>query len=306
MDAQATKEALNDRPQDFARWLFPAGRKDGHEWLVGSLNGEAGKSLSICIEGSKVGVFCDFATEDKGDNLVELLAQARRIPFKEALHACSEWLGPSVVTPSARTVPAQRREPPRRGCRPGDIYEPSDQNIRDVTQMVETLVSDSSLCERIARSRGWKAETIRQLGLETYLGWYEGKLAFIYDTGVKLRWRSKGERIIRWAFGKPWLWRGAWIKSAQTIYLCEGETDAISLIDAGIETDRATVAIAIPSASTFDSTWTTLFEGKNIIFAFDNDKAGSEATERISKLLRSSVRSLKRLNWEGLQYASAS
>lgn len=306
MDAQTTKAALNDRADDFTRWLFPAGRKNGSEWLVGSLSGEAGRSLSICIGGEKVGVFKDFATGDKGDNLIELFAQAHRVQFKDALHACAEWLGPSVVTSSTRSAPVPRRES-LRACRfPSDIYEPTDEEVRDVQKMVETLISDSSLCERVARARGWQSETVRQLALETYLGWHDGKLCFIYDTGVKLRWREKGERIIRWAFGKPWLWRGAWIKSAQTIYLCEGETDAISLIDAGIESDRATVAVALPSASTFDSTWAALFDGKDVVLAFDNDKAGSDATARVSKLLRPSARSLKQLNWEGLQYASAS
>jgi twinkle protein len=304
MDAQTTKALLNDRAEDFARWLFPAGRKNGNEWLVGSLDGEAGRSLSICIGGERVGVFKDFATGDKADNLVELLAQARRVPFKEALHACAEWLGPSVTATSPINS-AARRQSPRRACRfPGDIYQPTDQECRDVMRMVETLVSDSSLCERIARARGWKPETVRQLGLESYLGWYDGKLAFIYDTGVKLRWREKGERIIRWAFGKPWLWRGAWISQAETVYLTEGESDAISLIDGGIESDRGTVAIATPSATTFDETWVALFKGKHVVLAFDDDEAGAAGTLRVSKLLRSNVRSLGKLNWEGLRYAS--
>jgi len=310
MEAQTAKALLNDRAEDFVRWLFPNGKKDGREWKVGSLRGEEGNSLSICIEGTKVGVFCDFATGDKGDNLVELLAQARGTEFKDALHECAEWLGPSVATPSIRSAPVPRCEPPRRGCRPIDIYEPSDKDIRDVQRMVETLVSDSSLCERIARVRGWKPETVRQLGLETYLGWHggwpDGKMAFIYDTGVKLRWREKGERVIRWAFGKPWLWRGAWLKQAETVYICEGEPDCISLIDGGIENDRGTVAIATPSATTFDDTWAALFKDKHVILTFDNDKAGEDATTRVSNILRSSARSLKKLNWEGLRYASGS
>jgi hypothetical protein len=60
------------------------------------------------------------------------------------------------------------------------------------------------------------------LTIGPYLGWHEGKLAFIYESGVKLRWRKHGERIVRWAFGKPWLWRGSIIDTASTIYLCEG------------------------------------------------------------------------------------
>lgn len=306
MNSAEVKAALNDRAEDFARWLFPAGRKHGNEWLVGSLNGEAGKSLSIRIEGAKVGVFKDFATDDGGDNLVELLAQTRHLPFKEALHACAEWLGPSAQLHSRpRTAAIHKPDAPRTTCRwPSDIYTPTDQECRDVQHMVETLVSDPSLCERIAQARGWKGETIRDLAHEGYLGWHQDKLAFIYDTGVKLRWRCKGERIIRWAFGKPWLWRAAWLYRAQTVYLCEGETDTISLIDAGIEADRSVVAVSIPSASTFNEGWANLFHEKHVILAFDNDAAGSRATACVSKLLSPTVASLKRVNWEGVRYAS--
>lgn len=234
-------------------------------------------------------------------NAIGFLAKVQGISKSVACRKFIELAG-GMMTEKSWQMP--KTEASQHGCRAVDIYEPSDQDLRAVHQMVEALVSDSSLCERIARRRGWKPETIRQLGLETYLGWHNGKLAFIYDTGVKFRWRCKGERVIRWAFGKPWLWRGAWIKSAQTIYVCEGETDAISLIDAGVESDRSSATIAIPSASTFDEDWAALFKGKNVILAFDNDNAGSEATTRVSKILRSRVHSLKKLNWEDFRYAN--
>src|ERR1022692_1649913 len=135
-EAQDIKASLNERAEEFVRWLFSAGRKNGNEWQVGSLNGEAGQSLKISISGAKVGVFKDFATGDGGDNLVELLAQACRLPFKEALRACDEWLGPSVAA-SSRTTAIPRRESPRRACRfPSDIYTPTDQECRNVQQMV--------------------------------------------------------------------------------------------------------------------------------------------------------------------------
>ena len=148
-----------------------------------------------------------------------------------------------------------------------------------------------------------KPETIRNLTFEPSLGWHEQKLAFIYETGVKLRWRQQGERIIKWVFGKPWLWRGSFIDMFTTIYLCEGETDAISLIDAGLESDGRTLALALPSASTFDERWAILFARKEVILSFDADKAGQEATRRVSRLLQDRVRNLKQLNWGGLQHA---
>lgn len=96
MNAAQIKQALNDRAEEFAQWLFPSGRQSGFEWLVGSLNGEEGKSLSVRLDGPKAGIFKDFATDDGGDNLVELYAQAKGVPFKEALRVCNDWLGVSA------------------------------------------------------------------------------------------------------------------------------------------------------------------------------------------------------------------
>jgi hypothetical protein len=170
--------------------------------------------------------------------------------------------------------------------------------------MAVALRETPNLCERTAHARGWKTETIRSLTFEPSLGWHEGKLAFIYETGVKLRWRQDGERIVRWAFGRPWLWRGSYIDLALIIYLCEGETDAISLIDAGLESDGQTLTVALPSASTFNERWAALFSGKDVVLAFDADSAGRDATRRVSRFLHPHVASLKQLNWRGLQRAS--
>jgi hypothetical protein len=169
--------------------------------------------------------------------------------------------------------------------------------------MAERLRDDPKLCEQIAASRKWQAATVRDLANEASLGVEDGKLAFLYDSGVKLRTRNAGERVIYCAFGKPWLWRAAFLHRAQTVYLCEGETDCISLIDASVETDFTTLAVALPSATTFDEGWVSLFRGEAVILALDSDAAGRAATERITGLLRPYARSLKQLNWEGLRHA---
>ncbi len=91
---------------------------------------------------------------------------------------------------------------------------------------------------------------------------------------------------------------------AETIYLCEGETDAISLVDAGIEESLTTLAVALPSASTFNESWASQFSQKDVILALDCDAAGEKATTRISSLLRPHVGHLKQIKWEGLKNAS--
>ena len=182
----------------------------------------------------------------------------------------------------------------------------SNDECHSATRMAEALINDEALCERIAQSRKWAAATIRNLALEPSLGWDAAtkSLSFLYDTGVKLRKRSEtGERVIWWAFGKPSLWRGAYLSQAQTVYLCEGETDAISLIDAGVEAALSTLAVALPSASTFNGEWARLFVGKDVIFALDADTAGQRATERIAALLRPHAKHVRQLKWEGLKDA---
>lgn len=226
-----------------------------------------------------------------------------------ALDLKSRDLFPATARLSADSVPPSSRRQASTPVTPTPISEFADeflstQQCHLAIAMAETLRYAPDLCERIARMRGWKGETIRTLTCEPSLGWHKERLAFIYETGVKLRWRQHGERIVRWAFGRPWLWRGSYIDRARTIYLCEGETDAISLIDAGLEACGQMLAVALPSASTFNERWATLFAGKDVVLAFDADNAGREATRRVSRFLHPYVASLKQLNWKGLQRAS--
>jgi len=186
---------------------------------------------------------------------------------------------------------------------PSEIYSPTDNECQRVMAMIARMRDDAALRERCAAKRGWKPDTLRQLALEGYLGWHHGKIAFIYDTGVKLRWRENGERIIRWAFGTPWIWRGAYLNFAETVFLCEGETDAITLIDAGIEREEKTLAVALPSATTFNPEWAQLFRAKDVVLVFDGDQAGETATARVTGFLRPAARSLSHLDWEGLRHA---
>jgi hypothetical protein len=162
---------------------------------------------------------------------------------------------------------------------------------------VTRLLNTENAIESIAHQRGWKPETIRDLALEPSLGITdERRLAFLYESGCKVRWQENGERKIRWAFGKPWLWRFGYVKQARTLFVCEGETDAITLIDSGLEEDRGTLVVALPSASFHIDRWASLFAGKRVIIATDADEAGMAAANHLVEALNQSARSLGRLD----------
>ena len=92
MNADDVKRALAERADEYVSWLLPNGRKQGREWLVGSLRGEQGQSCRVILSGEKAGLFIDWASGEKGSNLVELLRQVRGCDFREALRQCEAWL----------------------------------------------------------------------------------------------------------------------------------------------------------------------------------------------------------------------
>ena len=69
--AERISEALDARKEETLAYLLPNGRKVGHEYHAGSLAGEAGDSLKVHLNG-KGCVWCDFATGDKGADLLDL------------------------------------------------------------------------------------------------------------------------------------------------------------------------------------------------------------------------------------------
>ena len=93
MDVNEVKRALAARAEEFARFLYPDGKKDGQEWRVGTIDGGEGKSFGIHLTGAKAGWWSDFAGDVKGKNLLELWIQKESLTFREALEKAQGWLG---------------------------------------------------------------------------------------------------------------------------------------------------------------------------------------------------------------------
>ena len=79
MNANEIKDAMAKDAEGVCRYLFPNGNISGGEFYIGSLQGEAGKSMRIHLTGSKAGVWADFSSGEGGSNLLELWKQAKQI-----------------------------------------------------------------------------------------------------------------------------------------------------------------------------------------------------------------------------------
>ncbi len=100
MQMYSAKNIVSLLDQNISRvlqYLLPKGKRKSDEWCVGSVNGDPGDSLKICLEGSKLGVWCDFATGESGD-LLNLWCLCRNKTTTEAILEVKQWLGiPSAI-----------------------------------------------------------------------------------------------------------------------------------------------------------------------------------------------------------------
>ena len=83
-DFQRLNSQLLSSGHTFLKGFFPNGVIKGNYFLIGSLNGEKGSSLRVNL---KTGQWQDFATGDKGTDLISLYAARKGITqgasFKE-------------------------------------------------------------------------------------------------------------------------------------------------------------------------------------------------------------------------------
>lgn len=122
--------ALQNAAQLLPQW-FPAGKWKGREFTIGALDGRPGGSLSI---NSQTGVWSDFATDEKGGDLISLYAAAYRLTQSAAAKQISDMLGGSfqaMPRQSAKVLPLQT--PTEWDCIlpiPSDAPPPPDHHSR--------------------------------------------------------------------------------------------------------------------------------------------------------------------------------
>lgn len=87
--AAVAAAALPYLPSLCERWL-PSGRREGREWVCGSLRGEPGRSCKVNLS---TGRWCDFATGERGGDAVALAAAIAGLTQVEAARRLATMLG---------------------------------------------------------------------------------------------------------------------------------------------------------------------------------------------------------------------
>lgn len=237
---------------------------------------------SFYIHEDDTGGYC-FGCGWSGDSL-DYLKKSQGLPFKKAVKLLQGLPRRTLIASDLSALKAKKE--------PQELTEWQREQMKLAS---EKLTGSINHCEGIAACREWEPQTIQRLAEEGALGIHRGALAFIYNTGLKVR--DWPHRRFEWEFGKGELWRVGSIKdTTKRVFLCEGETDAITLVDIEMDRDGDTAIVALPSATTFPSNLTEILKGKEVILCMDADEAGKKAEEKLRALLSPVCPHLKTIN----------
>lgn len=268
MLAKDLSKMLADRASEIAQMLFPNGKKEGNEWCVGSLGGEAGKSLKIHLAGNKAGVWSDFQEGSSGD-LLDLWALKGSISVAKAMSEVCRFFNIAQTKPFNGASKKFTR-PPRKP--------------------VEALKASSPVHEYLSVIRGLESPIIALYEIphsntEIVFNYIrDGELILVKT--MKLD-RKDGKVIHVSANAEPCLFGWQAIpKNARTVVICEGEIDAMSFCQYGIP------ALSVPFGGGkgekqrwINYEYDRLNQFDEVIICMDNDDTGIAGAKEIVERL---------------------
>ena len=152
---------LTDQALSVAKYLLPNGKKEGREWIAGSVHGEQGRSLKVCIEGSKRGVWCDFADGGVAGDLIDLWVAVRNTNMVEALKEIKGYLG--IEEPIfARTDKKKTFNKPQKpkGAKQITPSSPVMKYLKEERKLTEATIKAFNIgeCDNVGPWEGWKTQ----------------------------------------------------------------------------------------------------------------------------------------------------
>lgn len=258
MRANDLAALLAQEAENIARMLLPDGKRKGREWVVGDVDGGEGQSLKVCLEGSKAGVWSDFATAESGD-LVGLWMAHKRLNLREACQDIAQYLG-IVLEPLAE---------PRRA-----FNRPSKDEVKPVTDLVSQWLASVRKLEP-ATCAAYKIATKKGALMFPYLR--DGEL-------IAAKYRAVPEKKF-WtdADCEPCLFGWQAIDPlSREVTICEGELDALSLYQYG----RPALSVPFGGGTGAKQSWIEhefirLSVYDTIYLCLDQDGPGLAATHEI-------------------------
>jgi hypothetical protein len=253
------------------QWLH-GGRRRGHEWVCGDLAGGEGDSCSVNLLSGK---WADFATSERGGDLIGLYAAIHEISMGDAYRELSDEAPASDVPPKPRLVKPQR-------------------------QVIVPVPSQSADCDCVHNSYGPPSQRW------TYFDGDGNVLGYV------ARYDPPGQRkqIIPWTFASDGWGMGQWPVPRPLYRLQELEArheDAVLIVEGEKAADAAAALAGSPYVAT---TWPggaqalgradwKILQGRRVLLWPDADEAGIAAMRRLAEILAPIAAEIKIIDAEG-------
>lgn len=261
MKANDIARQLAGQVEGVVRALLPKGKRQGHEWRVGSVGGEPGESLGVHLTGEKAGVWSDFSSGDSGD-LIGLWMAVKGLDLRDACKEAMDYLG----------IREDRIDPPRK------VYsKPTREGVQKLS----------------AEHRAW-LETDRRISPEAIAAYRvatrDGAIMFPYLRDGELigaKYRKLPKEFRQDAGCEPVLFGWQVVPhSARDVLICEGELDAMAWLTYGVP------ALSVPMGGGtgakhgwIETEYERLSLLDTIFVSMDSDEAGQSATRDLCERL---------------------
>jgi twinkle protein len=277
-DASEINRKLLDRFEEVCLHLLPNGKKKGHHWMVGSIDGDAGESLQITLSGSAAGRFLDFSDKTvKGATPLWLWSSVKKVSFPEAIKQACEFLGVS------ETDYGVKRHKAKTYMKAG---QDGNKPAAEATAVMNYLINERKLDPNVIVAAKVGETPDGQAIVFNFADWDNESNRFVVahrkylklarPDGKKDSWASKGTK--RCLYGKNLVG-----DNVSELVITEGEIDALTWNSYGIP------AVSIPNGVSdmewMDVDWDWLRRFEKIYVSTDMDEPGRQIAPDICKRL---------------------
>jgi len=257
---------LSGKVDELAKFLLPNGKRNGGFWEAGSVDGEAGQSLKVYLNGNG---WCDFS-EASGGDYISLWQEVNNIDFKTAFEECKKWLGvyesepkkifhkaekPKAVIPLSEKIRGYLGQKRKLSDSTVEAFNVEQDTVNGQTAIYFPYITDGALT-------------------------HYKQMLFDRNTGKKTFRASKGTKPV--LFG----WQALPNERLSSIIICEGEIDAMSYREYGFN------ALSTPfgggeagKQNWINYEYERLTQFEEIFLSMDQDEVGQAANKDIIERL---------------------
>lgn len=283
IDRETLQLAIRDHSEMICRHCLAEGKKIGKQWAVADVNGQAGQSLRIELEGEKAGLAYDFATGE-GCDLLEIIKRKTGWRFIEVAREIGRITGVNVEEPATQYTPGKK----------GGRYQTGN-SIKPVDWDKSYRLSPARIDE-VCPWRGLSRPYVVWVDEHRYFGCTKnGQWAFpVYDNGKivsahiridKNTWRYEPKLKDLGIPLSPQIIGD--LATVEKVFFSEGSWDSFAVLDKlGIQYGEPIAGIATRGASNAALCSTVEMRAEAELYAIaQNDGAGRKWLETLSKTL---------------------